>query len=57
MKKWKISWKYLIQLKTIKNQAKEQKGKFLGMLLGSLGAGLLRSLLTSKGVIRAGENF
>ena len=27
--------------KTIKNEAKEQKGRFLGMLLGTLGASLL----------------
>ena len=28
---------------TIKNEAKEQKGGFLGMLLGTLGATLLRN--------------
>ena len=49
---------------TIENEAKEQKGGFLGMLLGSLGASLLGNLLTGKstvrgveGTIRAGENF
>ena len=42
---------------TIKNEAKEQKGGFLGMLLGTLGASLLGNLLTGKGTIRAGENF
>ena len=36
---------------TIKNEAKEQKGGFLGMLLGTLGASLLGNLLTSKGAI------
>ena len=43
---------------TIRNQAKEQKGEFLGMLLGPslLGASLLGNLLTSKGTIRADED-
>ena len=44
---------------TIQNEAKEQRGGFLGMLLGTLGASLLGDLLTKnlsgKGVIRAGE--
>ena len=40
---------------TIKNEAKEEKGGFLSMLLGALGAGLLGNLLTVKGTIRAGE--
>ena len=40
---------------TIKNEAKEQKGGFLGMLLGTLGARLLGNLLAGKGVMRAGE--
>ena len=40
---------------TIKNETKEQKGGFLGMLLGFLGASLLGNLLTGKGTIRAGE--
>ena len=39
----------------IKNEAKEQKGGFLGMLLGTLGASLLGNLLTGKGIFRAGE--
>ena len=43
--------------KTIKNEIKEQKGGFLSMLLGTLGASLLGSLLTGKGTIRAGEGF
>ena len=40
---------------SIKNEAKEQKGGFLSMLLGTLGASLLRNMLAGKGVIRAGE--
>ena len=41
--------------KTIKNEAKEQKGGFLSMLLGTLGASLLGNLLTGKGFVRAGS--
>ena len=41
--------------KTIKNKTKEQKGGFLSMLLGTLGAGLLANLLTGKGILRAGS--
>ena len=33
---------------TIKDEAKEQKGGFLSMLLGSLGASLLGDLLTKN---------
>ena len=40
---------------TIKNEAKEQKGGFVNMLLGTLGASLLGNLLADKGTIRAGE--
>ena len=40
---------------TIKNEAKEQKCEFLGMLLGTLGASLLGNLLTGKGRVRADE--
>ena len=43
----------------IQNEAKEQRGGFLSMLLGNLGASLLGDLLTKnlsgKGTIRAGE--
>ena len=39
--------------KIIKNETKEQKGRFLGMLLGTLGASLLGSILTGKGIVRA----
>ena len=34
---------------------KKQKEGFLGMLLDTLGASLLRNLLTGRGKIRAGE--
>ena len=40
---------------TIQNEAKEQKGGFLSMLLGTLGASLLGNILTGKGINRAGE--
>ena len=36
---------------TIKNEAKEQKGGFLGISLVTLGANLLGNLLRSKGTI------
>ena len=36
---------------TIKNEAKERKVEFIGMLLGTLAASLLRSALADKGVI------
>ena len=42
---------------TIKNETKEQKRGFLGRLLGTLGASLLKNLLTGKGTIRAGQDF
>ena len=40
---------------TVKNETKEQKGEFLSMLLGTLGASLLGNLLTGKGFVRAGS--
>ena len=40
---------------TVQNEVKEQKGGFLSMLLGTLGASLLGNLLTGKGINRAGE--
>ena len=40
--------------KTIESETKEQKGGFLGMLLGTLGASLLENLLSGKGIVRAG---
>ena len=47
--------------KTIKNETREQKGGFLSILLGTLGASLLDDLLTKnvsgKGTVRGGEGF
>ena len=40
--------------KTIKNKAKEQKGGFLVMLLGTLWVSLLENMLAGKGIVRAG---
>ena len=40
---------------TIENETKDQKGGFLSMLLGTLGASLLGNLLTGKGIVRAGS--
>ena len=41
--------------KAIKNETKEQKGGFLSMLLGTLGASLLGNLLARKGIVRVGS--
>ena len=41
--------------KSVQNEVKEQKGGFLSMLLGTLGASLLGNLLTGKGIHRAGK--
>ena len=35
---------------SVQNEIKEQKGGFLSMLLGTLGASLLRNILTGKGI-------
>ena len=40
---------------TVQNEIKEQKGGFLSMLLGTLGASLLGNLLTGKGVNKKGK--
>ena len=42
---------------TIQNEAKEQKGGFLSMLLGTLGVSLLGNILAGKGMNRAREGF
>ena len=60
MKKWVILQKLVKSLEgsgllpkgiseTIKNEAKDQKAGFLGMLLGTLGASFLGNLLPGKG--------
>ena len=41
--------------KTIENETKEQKGGFLSMLLGTLGASLFGNSLTGKRIVRAGS--
>ena len=38
---------------TVQNEVKEQKGGFLSMLLGTLGASLLGNLLTGREIYRA----
>ena len=40
---------------TVQNEAKEQKGGFLSMLFGTLGASLLGNILTGQGINRAGK--
>ena len=40
---------------TVKNEVKEQKAGFLSTLFSVLGSTLLSSMLSGKGVIRAGE--
>ena len=40
---------------TIQNEAKEQTGGFLSMLLGTVGASSLGNILAGKGINRAGE--
>ena len=49
---------------TIKNEAKEQKGRFLSVLLGTLAASILgkplagkRAIRAGEGIVRAGQNF
>ena len=41
--------------KAIKNETKKQKGGFLSMLLGTLGANFLGNMLAEKGIVRAGS--
>ena len=40
---------------TVQNEVKQQKGGFLSMLLGTLGASLLGNILTGKGAIQKSE--
>ena len=42
---------------TIQNEAKEQKGGLLSMLLGTLGESLLGNMLAGRGINRAGEEI
>ena len=42
---------------SVQNEVKEQKGGFLSMLLGTLGASLLGNLLNGKGIRRDGEGI
>ena len=42
---------------SVQNEVKEQKGGFLSMLLGTLGASLLGNLLTGKGVNKKGNGI
>ena len=42
---------------TIQNKAKEQNGRFHSVLLGTLGATLLKYILAGKGTNRAGEGI
>ena len=42
---------------TIENEVKEQKGEFLSMFLGTLGASLLGNILTGRGIDKAGEGI
>ena len=41
--------------KTIKNETKGQKGGFLSMFLGTLGASLRANLLAGKGIVGSGN--
>ena len=44
--------------KTTENGTKEQRGGFLSMLLGTLGASLFGNLITGgKGIVRAGDGI
>ena len=42
---------------TIQNEAKEQKGGFLSMLLGTLGASLLGNMLAGKEMNKVGQRI
>ena len=44
-------------IESVQNEIKEQKGGFLSMLLGTLGASLLGGLLTGKGVNKKGKGI
>ena len=42
---------------TVQNEVKEQKGVLLSLLLGTLGASLLRNLLAGKGAIATSQGL
>ena len=42
---------------SVQNEVREQKGGFLSILLGTLGASLLGNLLTGKGVNKKGKGI
>ena len=42
---------------TVQNEVQEQRGEFLGMLLGTLGASLLGNILAGWGINRAGKGW
>ena len=42
---------------TVQNEVKEQKGRFFGMLLGTLGASLLGNILTGRGMNGTSEGI
>ena len=44
-------------IESVQNEIKEQKGGFLSMLIGTLGASLLGNLLTGKGVNKKGKGI
>ena len=47
-------YKLLLTNRQVANLHKERNGGFLSMLLGTLGASLLRDMLAGKGFTRAG---
>ena len=42
---------------SVQNEVKEQKGRFLSMLLGTLGTSSLGNLLTGKGINKKGKGI
>ena len=42
---------------SVQNEMKEQKARFLSMLLGTLGASLLGNLLSGKGINKKGKGI
>ena len=42
---------------SVQNEIKEQKGGFLSMLLGTLGASLLGNILSGKGINKKGKEI